>query len=262
MTDSKKNHVLIVSSLRPRTGKTLLARLLADYLTHSGELRVVFDTDAADPKLSVYFPNDAKVIDLDRVPDQMKLFDTLSSQAGKSQVIDLTHRSFAKFFSLMRDIGFAEEAKAAGVEPVIFFILDGSAEAYDQALALRERFRDTGLVLVKNDFVGEPNRAAMNSNGMIALTGHKPQMRLPVLDPFYVSALEDVRLSLSEFMRRSSQGDAAPPMAPGQMSLAYLSIEARNGIRAWLTPLFNEFGRALKHTDIQARILAHDRFGA
>jgi hypothetical protein len=262
VSDSKKQHVLIVSSLRPRTGKTLLSRLLAEYLTHSGELRTIFDTDAADPKLSTYFPREAKVIDLDRVPDQMKMFDSLASQAERSQVIDLTHRSFAKFFNLMRDIAFADEAKAAGVEPVIFFILDGSAESYDQALALRERFRDCGLVLITNDFVGEPSRAAMHSSGMIALAGHKPQMRLPVLDPFYISALEDVRLSLSEFMRRSSQGDAAPPMAPEQMSLAYLSIEARNGIRAWLTPVFNEFGRALKHTDIQARILAHDRFGA
>jgi hypothetical protein len=262
VSDPKKQHVLIVSSLRPRTGKTLLARLLAEYLTFSGVPRVVFDTDAADPKLSSYFPNDAKVVDLDRVPDQMKLFDTLVSHPGKSQVIDLTHRSFAKFFNLMRDIGFADEAKAAGVEPVVFFILDGTAEAYDQALALRERFRDTGLVLMTNDFVGEPSRGALNSSGMIGLAGHKPQMRLPVLDPFYVSALEDPRLSLSEFMRRATQGDAAPPLPMGQMSLAYLSIEARSGITTWIAPLFNEFGRTLKYTDLQARILAHDRFGA
>jgi hypothetical protein len=110
--------------------------------------------------------------------------------------------------------------------------------------------------------VSEPTRAALNSSGMIGLAGHKPQMRLPLLDPFYISALEDERLSLSEFMRRSAQGDAAPPMALGQMSLAYLSIEARSGITTWLTPLFNEFRRALQHTDLQARILAHDRFGA
>ena len=262
MSETKKHHVLIVASLRPRTGKTLLARLLAEYLTLSGEPRVVFDTDAAEPRLAAFFPKDAKVVDLDRVPDQMKLFDTLVSDPGKSQVIDLTQRSFAKFFKLMRDIGYAEEAKAAGVEPVIFFIPDGSPESFEQALALRERFRDSGLVLVNNDVVSEPSRAALNSSGMIGLAGHKPQMRLPLLDPFFVSALDDVRLSLSEFMRRSSQGDAAPPLAPGQMSLAYLSIEARSGISTWLTPLFNEFRRALQHTDLQARILAHDRFGA
>lgn len=262
VAESKKQHVLIVASLRPRTGKTLLARLLAEYLTLSGDPRVVFDTDDAEPRLSQFFPKEAKVIDLDRVPDQMKLFDTLTAEPGKSQVIDLTHRSFAKFFNLMRDIGYADEAKAAGVEPVIFFILDGSAESYQQALALRERFRDCGLVLVSNDIVSEPSRAALNSSGMIGLAGHKPQMRLPLLDPFFVSALEDTRLSLSEFMRRSAQGDAAPPLAPDRMSLAYLSLEARSGISTWLTPLFNEFRRALQYTDLQARILAHDRFGA
>jgi hypothetical protein len=256
-----KKHVLIVTAIRPRVGKTLLTRLLADHLSLAGEPRILFDTDAAEPRLSKIFPGETTVIDLDRVTDQMTLFDALSTRPGLSQVIDLTHRSFNKFFNLIRDMSYAAEAKAAGVEPVIFFIPDSTAESYDQGFNLRERFKNCGFVLVKNESVGEPSREALNSSGMIGLAGHKPQLRLPVLDPFFASAIEDVRLSLSDFMRRSTQREGPPPLSPGQMPLAYLSLEARNGISAWLHTAFFEIRRCLQYTDIQAEILHYDRFG-
>lgn len=257
-----KKHVLIAASIRPRTGKTLLARLLADHLTLAGEPRILFDTDAAEPRLSAFFPGQTTVIDLDRVPDQMKLFDALQGQPDRSQVVDLTQRSFVKFFNLMRDTGYADEAKERGIEPVIFFIPDNTAEAYEQAFTLRERFRDCGFVLVRNEFLGEPGKDALNSSGMIGLSGHKPTVRIPQLDPFFASAVDDVRLSLSDFMRRSTQREGPPPLPPGQMPLAYLSLEARTGIAAWLHVAFNEIRRALQYTDVQADILSHDRFGA
>jgi hypothetical protein len=257
-----KKHVLISTSVRPRVGKSLLARLLADHLSLAGEPRIVFDTDSAEPRLNAVFPGETTVVDLDRVTDQMTLFDALSTRQGMSQVIDLTHRSFNKFFNLMLDTNYAAEAKAVGVEPVIFYIPDSTAESYDQGFALRERFRDCGFVLVKNEFAGEPNREALNSSGMIGLAGHKPQMRMPQLDPFFASAIEDVRLSLSDFMRRSTQREGPPALTPAQMPLAYLSLEARNGIAAWLHTMFFEIRRALQYTDIQAEVLSYDRFGA
>lgn len=257
----EKKHVLIAASSRPRTGKTLLARLLAGHVALSGGRRLIFDTDAADKRLHAYFPQEAKVIDLDRVPDQMKLFDALPNHSDASQVIDLTHRSFGKFFRLMQDMGYVDEAKALGIEPVIFYLPDGSAESYEQGFALRERFRRCGFVLVRNEVAGEPGREALNSPGMVGLAGHKPHMRLPLLDPFFASAIDDPNLSLSEFLRHATRGEGLPPLSPGRMPIAYLSLEARKGISAWLQIAFNEVRRALQYTDIQAQIVAHDRFG-
>lgn len=257
-----KKHILIATSIRPRTGKTLLARLLADHLSLQSVPRVLFDTDTTEPRLKAFFPGDTTIVDLERVPDQMKLFDALPANADRSQVVDLTHRSFAKFFNLMRDTGYPDEAKARGVEPVIFYIPDNTAEAYEQGLSLREQFKECGFVMVRNEILGEPGKDALNSAGMIGLAGHKPIVRLPHLDPFFASAIDDVRLSLSDFMRRSAQREGPPPLPPGQMPLAYLSLEARTGIAAWLHVAFNEIKRALQYTDIQADILSHDRFGA
>ena len=76
-----------------------------------------------------------------------------------------------------------------------------------------------------------------------------PLMRLAKLDPFFVTAMDDPRLSLSEFMRRSMLRQAPPPLAPAQMSLAYLSLETRNAIAAWLQSAFDEIRRALTEAD-------------
>jgi hypothetical protein len=258
----EKKHVLIVASPRPRVGKTLLARLLADHLSLNGEARRLFDTDAADLRLSAFFPDGTTVIDLERVPDQMTLFDSLTVEPAVSQVIDLTHRSFGKFFKLMQEIGFAAEARAAGFVTVIFYIPDSEPDSYEQGLALRDRFRDCGFVLVKNAAIGEPNRETQRNSSFVALASHAPTILLRQLDPFFVTAVEDVRLSLSDFMRRSISREAPSSFTPGEMSLAYLSLEARTGITAWLQVSFNEIRRALRDADLQAEIVAHDRFGA
>lgn len=257
----EKVRSIIVASLRARAGKTLLARLIAEHLSLLGEPRRIFDTDAADKKLHGYFP-EATVVDLERVSDQMKLFDTLASADRTSQIIDLTHRSFTKFFGLMRDIDYVAEALANDVETVIFYIADTEAESYEQGLSVREHFRDAAFVLVKNAALGEPSRDAVRNEAFSSLTSHGSSLVLPKLDPFFVSAVEDPRLSLSEFTRRLAAKDSAPPLPPGQLSMAYMSLEARNEIAGWLQVAFQEIRRAFRDADLHARILAHDRFGA
>ncbi|MCC6949029.1 MAG: hypothetical protein IT539_14790 [Bradyrhizobiaceae bacterium] len=259
---AEKKHVFIVASPRPRTGKTMLARLIAEYLTLAGETRKLFDTDVIDHKLASYFPTQVTIVDLERVPDQMKLFDSLASPVPMSQVIDLSHRSFAKFFNLMRDFDYVAEAKQAGFHPVILFIPDTSADAYEQGVAILQRFRDAGFVLVRNLALGEPSREKLQEGSFDILHSRKPHVVMPRLDPFTLSAVEDPRLSLSDFMRRAAAPDALGPIPPVQMSIAYLSLEARKATLHWLRTMFDELRRAIRDVDLQADIVAHDRFGA
>lgn len=254
-----KMHCIIVASPRARTGKTLLARLIVEYLLLNGISNVIFDTDAVERKLAGFFPDKTVVIDLDRVPDQMKLFDTLAGPTPMTQVIDLTHRSFRKFFTLMRDINFVAEAKAIGIEPVIFFIPDGEADSYEQGMALRDQFRESGFVLVRNEALGDPSRESLRNSSFAAFVSHAPRMVLPRLDPFFLTAIGDPKLSLSDFMRRSLARESPFGLAPDQMSIAYLSREARAGITAWLQSAFAEIRRVLQETDIRSELLARER---
>jgi hypothetical protein len=255
----EKKHAIIIASPRARTGKTLLARVIVEHLLLSGIPHVVFDTDAVERRLASFFPDRSIVIDLDRTPDQMKLFDTLSSPVAVTQLIDLTHRSFRKFFSLMREIDFVAEARASGFEPVIFFIPDGETDSYEQGIALRDQFRDSGFVLVRNEALGEPSRESLRNPSFATFVAHAPRMTFQRLDPFFLTAIADPKLSLSEFMRRTLMREPSSRMATDQMSIAYMSREARSGITTWLQSTFNEIRRVLQEAEVRKDLLSHDR---
>jgi hypothetical protein len=237
----------------------LLARLIAEHFALAGIPHAIFDTDPVDRRIAAFFPGKTTVVDLERVPDQMKLFDSLASPMRVTQVIDLSHRSFGKFFAQMRDIDYVAEARAGGIEPVIFYIPDIDAGSYEQAATLREQLREASFVLVRNEALGEPSRDTTRTASFAAFASHVPRMTLPRLDPFFFSAIADTRLSLSTFMRRSLAHEPPSQMAPEQMSIAYLSREARSAITAWLRTAFNEIRRALQEAEQQRQSVSHER---
>jgi hypothetical protein len=248
----EKKRIHIVASPRPRSGTTLLARLIAERLAFAGERCIAFDTAGGERRLSSYFLETTE-IDLERVADQMKLFDAFVAAPGASQVIDVGHRQFARFFALCHSFDYFSEAAAAGIEPVLFFAPDNSIEAFDAGLQLHKDAPELPAVLVRNAVLGEPDRALAGSTSYTALRADMPLMRLARLDPLFVTAMDDPRLSLSEFMRRSTLRQSAPPLTPGQMSLAYLSLETRNAIATWLRSAFDEIRRALAEVDRHKR---------
>ena len=233
-----KSYTYIVASLHGRTGKTLLSRLLADEAILSGHHPEIFDTDVSERKLASYFPERAVAIDLDRVPDQMKLFDTLTAPAAVPRVVDVTHRAFRKFFKLMQEIGYAAEARSHGTEPVIVYILDREEESYIQGRVLRDHFRDCHFIIVENALLGKPDKQIQQGTAYRALTGNDLTLHLPALDPMFVGVIDDPKLSLSEFM-----SETPVERRTGELSLAYLSLEARASIRVWLKEIFGEIHR-------------------
>lgn len=236
-----RNFTFIVASLHGRSGKTLLARLLADHAILSGGTPEIFDTDVIEKRLFACFPSNTSVIDLDKVTNQMELFDTLAAPTATTRIVDVTHRSFAKFFHLMQEIDYAAEARSRDNEPVIFYLLEPETDSYAQGYALREQFKDCSFVAVENKFAGTPNRQTQNSAGYEALKRHDLRLVLPALDQMFIGVIDDPELSLSGFMQDPPSG-----MPAGKMSLAYMSLEARSSIRAWLRETNSEIGQLLE----------------
>jgi hypothetical protein len=234
-----KSYTYIIASLHGRTGKTLLARLFADNSILSGQFPEIFDTDAAERKLAGCFPGRAVVTDLDRVTDQMKLFDTLTAPAAVPRIVDVTHRAFHKFFKLMQEIGYAAEARAREIEPVIVYIPDREAESYEQGRLLRDHFKDCHFIVVENALIGKPDRQVQQSDHYKSLMAHDLNLHMPLLDPMFASVIDDPKLSLSEFMSET----AAERRPTAELSLAYLSLEARASIGGWLKEMFGEIRR-------------------
>jgi hypothetical protein len=145
--------VYIICSPRPRVGKTLLARLLVEFLRSNDRPFAGFDLHPREPGLMGHFPHFVSVIDLDDTQGQMALFDRLIANDLRTKVIDLGYAQFDRFFSVMWEIGFTHEARRRGVEPIVLFISDAAPSTVHAYAQLRRRFAATALVPVHNEQV-------------------------------------------------------------------------------------------------------------
>jgi hypothetical protein len=224
--------------------------VLAEYFILSGRRPLLFDTDTSECRLCACFPHETIVVDLGHVPDQMTLFDTLAMASPETRVVDVSHQSFRKFFRIMQDIDFLAEARAPQVDTAIFYIADRNADSYEEAVRLRERFRDCALVAVENAFIGPPAESVRRGNAYQDFVTHELHMMVPALDPAGAVALSDPQFSLSEFMRQ--------PVAMGEATLAPSSpaLDARTALRAWLMRLFRDIHRISRAVTARAEPVA------
>ena len=56
----------------------------------------------------------------------MALFDRLVADNWRTTVIDLGYGLFDQFFAVMAEIGFEQEARRRGIEPIVLFITDSA----------------------------------------------------------------------------------------------------------------------------------------
>jgi hypothetical protein len=126
--------VFIVASPRPATGKTFLARLVADFLRKDGGKVEAFELSPGDVALTDQLPELTEYSDLDSTQAQMQLFDRLITPDGVAKIVDLGHASFRRFFGLMEEIGFTDEAQRRGMEVIVLYAADPhpvSVKAYE-----------------------------------------------------------------------------------------------------------------------------------
>ncbi len=145
--------VYIICSPRPRVGKTLLARLLTEYLKASNREVVAFDLSSNEPSLLDFLPRQTETAEIRDTFGQMQLMDRLIVDDGVPKVLDVDTAMFDTFFKLFQEIGFLKEASRQGVAPIVMFVLDQDF-ASSRAYAMLERTIPPGaLIAVNNEAV-------------------------------------------------------------------------------------------------------------
>jgi hypothetical protein len=117
-----------------------------------------YDLSDESPQLTDYLPQHAEAADIADVGGQMALFDGLIAGEEMPKVIDVGHRAFWRFFAVVHRIGFFDEARLHGIEPVILFVTDADPRAEKAFALLRCSFPDLSLLPVRN-------RAVMKGQG-------------------------------------------------------------------------------------------------
>jgi len=142
----------IIAAQHPRVGKTLIARLLIEYLRFGGNRPLLAcDLDPREPTLATYFPELVSTVDITDTRGQMALFDRLIADNWRTTVIDLGYGLSEQFFDVMAEIGFEREARRQSIEPIVLFITDSAPITARGYAELRQRLPQTTFVPVHNE---------------------------------------------------------------------------------------------------------------
>jgi hypothetical protein len=185
--------VYVTASDQHRNGKTLLARLLVDYLMLDGRDPFLIDTDVPEGPLRSYFPGRTLLADFAAMQGRMKVFDTILAAPGRDYVIDLPQRHTKPFFTAVKDLDFFAECRAQGFRIFIFYVVDIDKAS---ARAAHETAEIKGIDLfvpVHNHFVGT---SWPHGEGVFDL---------PNLDPDVVPEVLDRRFSFRNFVQGDNQ---------------------------------------------------------
>jgi len=185
--------VFIICSPRPQVGKTLVARLLSEFLLLKNGRVTSFDINLKEPSLLDYLPKTTETADVIDTMGKMQLMDRIIVNDSVAKVIDLGFHAFDEFFKMTDEIGFMKEAARRGVAPVILFVADTdrvSARGYPM---LQQQVPATSLVTVDNEHVlrGELPRAF----------AHGRVLRIAALPVFLKTYIDRLTFSFTGYLR-------------------------------------------------------------
>jgi hypothetical protein len=189
-----RNFITVVSSPRPRVGKTLIARLLADFHLHNGRKIAAFDLNADDPALSEFLPEYATRADVSEISGQMALFDRLVADDGGYKIVDVGHPAFKVFFTVVRQIDLVKELRRRGVAFVVLFVATPDATSVEAYAQLRHDLPDAAIIPVQNELLGP----ASQREKFAAPGAGSKAVHIPALAPGFRKFIDRRPFSFSE----------------------------------------------------------------
>jgi|SRR6267142_4354546 hypothetical protein len=185
--------VYIICSPRPLVGKTLLARLLSEFLLLKDGTVSCFDINLKEPSLLEYLPRITETADVIDTFGKMQLMDRLIVHDGRAKVIDLGFHAFDEFFKMTDEIGFLKEAARRKVAPVILFVADTDRVSARSYPMLQEQIPAKALITVDNEHVVRGELPSAMAQGRT--------LRISALPSFLKTYIDRLSFSFTDYLR-------------------------------------------------------------
>jgi hypothetical protein len=238
-----KPAVILIGADKGGVGKTTVARTLVDYFTaHQVPLRA-FDTEAPKGTLKRFHPDVTDVVDMTRVPDQMKIFDTLNASDAAVTLIDIRAGLMSPTLQALRDIGFIEAAKKGQITFAVFHILGPTIASLEEIAETAAYLGDARYFMVKN-FINNTHffewDEATHSTYFNKIKD-AVEIAIPKLNEMASEQVELASVPFLTFIANKKPGGEA----------ATYSFVLRGYVRHWLGNVWAEYDK-IKLTDIVA----------
>lgn len=220
----RRTPIFIVTSSRPRVGKTLIARALTEYFCAQNRPVAAFDVNPDEFKLIDHLPAYTAAASLNDTRGEMALFDQLVLEDAVPKVVDLSHQLLDRFFSVMQQIDFAAEVRRRAIAPMVLFVADPHERSRRGYAMLKDRFPDLPLVPVLNESVQRVD----------AYRGNFPPTRLggeainiPALTPVVRSVVDRRNFSFVTYVQESNDNTSELYQWLGRVFISFRELEVR-----------------------------------
>ena len=189
----RQTPVYIICSPRPLVGKTLVARLLSEFLLLKNGSVAAFDVNLKEPALLDFLPDITETAEIDDTFGKMALMDRVIVPDGIAKVIDLGFHAFDEFFEMTEEIGFVKEAARRGVAPIILFVGDTDRVSARSYPTLQRQIPPGALVTIDNEYVVRGELPPTFAQGKI--------LRIAALPNFLRTYVDRLSFSFTDYLR-------------------------------------------------------------
>ena len=230
-----KPAVVLIGADKGGVGKTTVARTLLDYFT-AHQIRVrAFDTEVPRGTLKRFHPELTEIVDINLVPDQMKIFDTLQDGDASVTLIDVRAGLMSPTLRALRDIGFIDAAKKGQLTFALFHILGPSIASLDEISETAAYLGDAKYFMVKN-FINNTHFFEWDEathSSYFKRIKDAVEITVPKLSEMATEQVELASVPFVTFVANKKRGGEA----------ANYSFVLRGYVRHWLGNIWAEYDR-------------------
>ena len=236
-----KPAVVLIGADKGGVGKTTVARTLLDYFADRRVTARAFDTEIPKGTLKRFHTDETDIVDINHVPDQMRIFDTVNSTDASVSLIDVRAGLLSPTLVALRNSGVIEAAKKGHITFVVFHILGPSIASLDEIAETAAYLGDGKYFMVKN-FINNTHFFEWDKATHAAYFKRIPdavEITVPKLPEMAAEQVDLASVPFSTFVaNKKKSGDSAS-----------YSFVLRGYVRHWLDTVWAEYDR-VSLTDI------------
>ncbi|MGZ8260509.1 MAG: mobilization protein [Caldimonas sp.] len=148
-------NIHLIGGEKGGVGKSLMARVLAQYLIDKQQPFLGFDTDRSHGALMRFYPAHSSPITVDKVESLDAIVEAAVDQPGRRILVDLAAQTHDSLASWMEEAGVLSLADELGMKLFYWHVMDSGKDSVDLLRRLLDRFgAGIGYVLVRNQVRG------------------------------------------------------------------------------------------------------------
>ncbi|MDQ6684442.1 MAG: mobilization protein [Pseudomonadota bacterium] len=221
-------HIHFIGGEKGGVGKSLMARVLAQYMIDKQQAFLGFDTDRSHGALMRFYPSYASPVAVDKVESLDAIVEAAVDQPGRRILVDLAAQTHDALAAWMEDAGVLSLADELGLHIFYWHVMDSGQDSVGLLRRLLDRFgNELSYVLVRNQVRGDDFHALEQSGEQaraIGMGAHVVGMKR-----LNDGVIHKIDAASSTFWKAKSDKDAAG-----------LGLMDRQRVKIWMRDLYRE----------------------